>query len=86
MVKTHEAHVKNGRLVMDEPTELPEGTTVELVSIDDLLANDGDLMDSEGRAALNRDLDASLDEEANGKLLDSAEFLAALRSKHDPHR
>jgi hypothetical protein len=61
MVKTHEAHVKNGRLVMDEPTELPEGTIVELVSVDDILAYGGDLMDSEDRAALNRDLDASPD-------------------------
>jgi hypothetical protein len=25
------AHVKNGRLVLDEPTDLPEGTEVDLV-------------------------------------------------------
>jgi hypothetical protein len=82
MVKPHEAHVKNGRLVMDEPTELPEGSTVELVSVDDILANGGDLMDSEDRAALDRELEASFAEEAAGQLLDFADVLAALRSKH----
>jgi hypothetical protein len=29
-----EARVKNGRLVLDEPTELPEGTEVDLVPAD----------------------------------------------------
>jgi hypothetical protein len=28
------AHVKNGRLFLDEPTDLPEGTEVDLVSIE----------------------------------------------------
>jgi hypothetical protein len=28
------AHVRNGRLVLDEPTDLPEGTEVELVVAD----------------------------------------------------
>ncbi len=31
------AHVKNGRLVLDEPTDLPEGDVIELVP------RDGDL-------------------------------------------
>lgn len=29
------ALVKNGRLVLDEPTDLPEGKEVELVMVDD---------------------------------------------------
>ena len=29
------AHVKNGRLVLDEPTDLPEGTEVEVLALDD---------------------------------------------------
>ena len=29
------AQVKNGRLVLDEPTDLPEGRVVELVIVDD---------------------------------------------------
>jgi len=33
---TVRGHVTNGRLIVDEPTDLPDGTDVELVSIDDL--------------------------------------------------
>jgi hypothetical protein len=29
------AHVKNGRLVLDEPTDLPEGEEIELVPLDE---------------------------------------------------
>jgi hypothetical protein len=32
---TVEARVKNGRLVLDEPTHLPEGQVVELVTVED---------------------------------------------------
>ena len=55
---------------MDEPTELPEDKTVELDSIDDVLAN-GDDMDDEERAALERDLAASFEAEAAGQLIRS---------------
>jgi len=40
------AHVKNGPLVMDEPTDLPEGEVVGLVLVDDG-------MDSHGSAPFN---------------------------------
>jgi hypothetical protein len=40
------AHVHNGRLVLDEPTDLPEGKVVFLQPVD------GDDMDDEERAAL----------------------------------
>jgi hypothetical protein len=32
---TVRGHVTKGRLIVDEPTDLPEGTEVELVSVDD---------------------------------------------------
>ena len=32
------AHVKNGRLVLDEPTDLPEGDVIELVPLGEVLA------------------------------------------------
>ena len=32
-------HVRNGRLVIDEPTDLPEGTEVELIVIRVILPN-----------------------------------------------
>ena len=44
------AHVRDRRLVLDEPTDLPDGTAVELVSIDDIVASGGYLMDDETRA------------------------------------
>jgi hypothetical protein len=53
------AHVRNGRLVLDEPTDLPEGEVVELVPLDDLLAHG---LDEEERAALHRELEASIAE------------------------
>lgn len=46
------AQVKNGRLVMDEPTDLPEGSVVPLE-----ISNDWDELDEEERAALHRALD-----------------------------
>ena len=40
-VQPLKAHVRNGRLVLDEPTDLPEGIEVELVFADgDALAAD----------------------------------------------
>jgi hypothetical protein len=35
------AHVKNGRLVLDEPTDLPEGDEIDLVPLDEVLATSG---------------------------------------------
>lgn len=43
------ARVSNGRLAMDEPTELPEGTVLNLV-VDD----EGDNLDDNERAELNK--------------------------------
>lgn len=42
------ARVKNGRLVLDEPTELPEGAEVEFVP-----ANDIDDLEPDERARLH---------------------------------
>jgi hypothetical protein len=33
---TLRARVRNGRLMLDEPTELPEGAEVELIPMDDI--------------------------------------------------
>jgi hypothetical protein len=72
---SYTAHVKNGRLVLDEPTELPEGASVEL------LPADNDDLDDEDRAALHAALEEG-DAEANaGKLVPAAEVLARLRQK-----
>lgn len=35
MMQAYRAKVRNGRLVLDEPTDLPEGSEMDLVSADD---------------------------------------------------
>ncbi|MGB3051245.1 MAG: antitoxin family protein [Polyangiales bacterium] len=47
-MSTIRARVRNGRLIVDEPTSLPEGTELELV-VDDA----GDSLDDAERAALD---------------------------------
>jgi hypothetical protein len=53
-VKTLQAQVCNGRLVLDQPTALPEGTVLDLV-----VADDEEQLDDEERAALESALDRS---------------------------
>ncbi len=48
MMSSIRARVRNGRLIVDEPTSLPEGTELDLV-VDD----EGDHLDEAERAALN---------------------------------
>jgi hypothetical protein len=74
------ACVRNGRLTLDEPTDLAEGTLLELVSTDDVLNHGGDLLDAAERAELARDLEASFDETDAGETIDPAEAMAALRA------
>lgn len=69
------ARVRNGRLVLDEPTDLPEGEEVELV------VADADEMDDDERAALHESLAISLDQMKKGQLIDGDEVLARLRAR-----
>lgn len=66
------ARVTNGRLVLDEPTTLPEGTEVELAVVDD------DLDDAE-RGRLHDALDPADDELRAGKGIPGKQLIAALR-------
>jgi len=75
------ACVRNGRLTLDEPTDLAEGTLLELVSTDDVLENGGDLLDAEERAELAKELAAADAEIEAGKTIDAAEALAELRAQ-----
>jgi hypothetical protein len=68
------AHVRNGRLVLDEPTELPEGEVVYLQPVDE-----GEL-DDEERGRLHEALRESIEEMKSGQTLDAAEALAELRA------
>jgi hypothetical protein len=77
------AHVRDRRLVLDEPTELPDGTAVELVSIDDVVASGGYLMDDETRAVFAQELEASFAEEDAGQLIDAADVIADLKAQRE---
>ncbi|WP_224241444.1 hypothetical protein [Hyalangium gracile] len=72
---TLKAHVRNGRLVLDVPTELPEGTTLELVA-----ADVGDDLSAEERLELHESLSQSWEEAQAGKLIPAAAVLARLRT------
>ncbi|HWO17411.1 MAG TPA: hypothetical protein VNO30_01500 [Kofleriaceae bacterium] len=67
-----ERELFEGRLVLDEPTTLPEGTEVELAFIED------DLDDTD-RARLHEALDAADDELRAGKSIPGAQLITALR-------
>lgn len=73
---TLKARVRAGRLVVDEPTELPEGTEVELLPLDP-----GDWLDDADRQALHRALAESDEDVVAGRLVSADEVLRALRSK-----
>jgi hypothetical protein len=68
------ATVVKGRLVMDEPTNLPEGTVIELVPADEL--------DEEERAALDADLEESWVEAQAGKTRPVAEVIEELHARY----
>lgn len=67
------ARVKNGRYVIDEPADLPEGAVLELVPIDD--------MDEEEEAALESSIAEGLAAADAGKTTDADEVLRRLRAK-----
>lgn len=69
------ARVQNGRLIVDEPTSLPEGTTLDLV-----VDNGSDDLSAEEREALHADLEASWRSVKEGRVRPASELLAELRA------
>jgi hypothetical protein len=63
-------------LVVNEPTNLPEGTEVELLPLDP-----GDWLDDADRAALHAALAESETDIATGRLVDATEVMKNLRSR-----
>jgi hypothetical protein len=68
------AHVENGRLVLDEPTALPDGTVLHLVMDDE-----GDDLNDAEREALDRVLLASFESAKTGELRPASDLLDDLR-------
>ena len=67
------ARVENGRLKLDEPTDLPDGAELEVVVIDDRLS-------PEERAELHASLDRALDDSEAGRGMDVWEYLEQYRA------
>jgi hypothetical protein len=67
------AVVRGGRLIVDEPTELPEGTVLDLV-IDD----EGDDLSPKERAQLDARLDRALAQADAGSTVDAGEVFARM--------
>lgn len=74
-MSTIRARVQNGRLVLDTPTALPEGTVLDLV-VDD----EGDDLDVE-RAALNTAISKAWASIQSGRGRPAKEILVALRKR-----
>jgi hypothetical protein len=70
------AHVLNGRLVLDEPTDLPEGSEVEVVALVD------DLEPTE-RARLVQAIDDGVEDFEQGRHTDGFDFIAQLRAQRE---
>jgi hypothetical protein len=76
------AHVRGGRIVLDEPTDLPEGEDVELVPLDEVLASGGDYLDEEERRRLHESIDRGLADVRAGRTVDAEQVIAKLRARN----
>lgn len=72
------ARVVNGRYVIDEPAQLPEGAAVELVVVA------GDELTEKDRAALHASLDRALDDEDAGRFVDGHQFMTEVLCEGEP--
>jgi len=70
------ARVEKGRLLLDEPTTLPEGTVIDLVADDE-----GDNLTDEERRILHDALSASWKSAETGRLRPASEILDELRHR-----
>lgn len=71
------ARVKNGRLVLDVPTDLPEGAEVMLYVEDEL----GDDLTDEERAELHAELRKSIRQLEAGEGIDGDVVMAEIRAR-----
>jgi hypothetical protein len=70
------ATVRNGRLTVDQPVDLPDGTVLDLV-IDD----EGDQLDEGEREALDAAISRSLKESSDGRTAPAEAIIETLRAR-----
>jgi len=68
------AQVRNGRITLDEPTDLPDGEI-------QLVVNDGEDFDDDERAELDQSIEEGLADAGAGRHEDAFEVMARLRSR-----
>jgi hypothetical protein len=71
------ARVQNGRLLLDEPTDLPDGTEVELVAVNQ------ETLDPEEHAKLLQAIEDGAADFERGDHMDGFEFCAQLRARRE---
>jgi hypothetical protein len=76
-MESRRATVRNGRIVVDEPTDLPEGAEV------DVAVEAGDHLSPDERAALHASLDRALDDSEAGRMVDAWKFLEEHRARRE---
>jgi hypothetical protein len=79
--KAHEAQVRNGRLVLDEPTDLPEGTVVALFDDPFAYLDATDDMEHEERERLHASIERGLAEMRAGLGRPAEDVIAGLRRR-----
>jgi hypothetical protein len=67
------ARVHNGRILVDEPTDLPDGTEL------DLIAAEEDSLDAEDQARLHAAIEAAYEELREGQGIPGDKVITALR-------
>lgn len=69
-----QAQIRDGRLVLDEPVDLPNGTAVELMPV-----HEDDDLDDTDRARLHASLSRSAEQFVRGEGIPAADALRQLR-------
>jgi hypothetical protein len=72
------ARVQNGRLVLDEPTHLPEGEVVQL----EIVRDEEEGLSAEDRAELQARLAKARADVAAGRTADARDFMRQLAERH----
>ena len=75
-VNALKAHVVKGKIVVDDPVDLPDGAELNLYLHDPT----DDSLDDEERAELHRSLERGIAQADAGELIDADEVLAELES------
>jgi hypothetical protein len=75
VMRAFRGHVENGRIVVDEATDLPDGTELYLVPL-----REGDELDDDERAALHAAIAEAEGELDAGEVVSEEELWARLRA------